>query len=181
MSVPVPPSNGSPSILPTKSIVDAVALLGLAPPPSRRIGAVLARPCVSSACSTSASATSATGFSSSMSANVADLEFRQHLDGDRVGEVALRLHDLLDLALAAGKSSFGSMASLKLFSSTIFLLASLTTLLTTSAITRAAIEAFQMRDRHLAGTEAVDADLVLHIDELGFEPAPRFPRPAPRP
>ena len=57
----------------------------------------------SSASSTSASETSATGFVTRDVGEVGELEVRQHLEGDREGEVALGVHRLLDLVLVLGE------------------------------------------------------------------------------
>ena len=98
-SSPVPPSNGLPSILPAKAIVDAVAVLGLGALALGRERPALLGDALAAASSTSASATSAIEPLELDALEVGELDRRQDLDRDRVGEIGLALDHLLDRVL----------------------------------------------------------------------------------
>ena len=66
-------------------------------------------------------------------------------------------------ACSLGSVTFGSAASLKPRSVTIWLLVSRTVVFDHLGHRRAAVEALEVRDRHLAGAKAVDADAVLQL------------------
>ncbi len=118
----------------------------------------------SSASSTSASATSATGLLELDVLEIAERDRRHDLDRHRVVEIALALDQLLDRVLLLRQRDLrlgGELEAALAARSGCWRRAP--SLSITSAIVGAAIHALEMRDRHLAGTEAVDADLRLQL------------------
>ncbi len=99
----------------------------------------------------------------------ADVEFRQRLESDGEGEVALGRERALDLILPAGEIEF----RLDRDSQRIFLddlaVGLVDGFLKHVAHDALAIELLEMADRSLAGAEALDLGLGLHFGELGRE------------
>ena len=119
------------------------------------------------ASSTSASVTSTTGFSTLKLLKSASCDRRHDLDRDRVGQVgSCRRADVFDLLL------LGRHRDLRLGRETEAALGENLRVGVADRLVdglghhRAAIDLLQMAHRHLAGTETVEADLVLHVDQL---------------
>ena len=98
---------------------------------------------------------------------VGELDLRHHLDRDGVGEVGLAGEQFLDLVLFRRHRHLrlGRKAEAALGEDLRVGVAD--GLVDGLGHDRAAIELLQMGDRHLARTEAVETDLVLHVDQLG--------------
>ena len=164
-SPPVPPSNGSPSILPVKSMTTRSPVSALAP---SLLGAN-GRLC--SAMRLSASSTSASrhlgGEPFELDAlEVGELDRRHDLDRDRVGEVGLALDHLLDLALLGRHGDLPArVRKLEAALGDDLGVGLADRRLDRLGHHRAAVEPLEVRDRHLAGAEAVEPDLVLHLVE----------------
>ncbi|MGY3649889.1 hypothetical protein ACVWW2_005180 [Bradyrhizobium sp. LM4.3] len=92
---------------------------------------------------------------------------RHHLDRNRVGQIGLAVEQLLDLGLLGrhGDLRLGRKAEAALGEQLRVGVAD--GLVDGLSHHRAAIDLLEVRDRHLAGTEAIDFDLVLEVDELG--------------
>ena len=98
---------------------------------------------------------------------VGELDRRHHFDRHRVGEIGLAGEQLLDLVL------LGRHRDLRLGRKTEAAIGEDLRVGVADGLVdglghhRAAIDLLQMAHRHLAGTEAVEAHLVLEIDQLG--------------
>lgn len=165
MPSPVPPSKTSPLMLPLKLMVTRSPEAALAPSPlSAKVRLVSAMRLIAS--STSVSVTSATGFDLE-GLEVGERDRRHHFDRNRVGQIGLAAQQLLDILLLRrhgdlrlgreAEAAFGEQLRVGVANG----------LVDGFGHHRAAIDLLQVRDRHLARTEAVDADLVLEVDELG--------------
>ena len=119
------------------------------------------------ASSTSASVTSTTGFSTVKLLKSASCDRRHHLDRDGVGEIGFAGEDVLDLLFLGrhGDLRFGRQAEAALGENLRIGVAD--GLVDGLGHDRAAIDLLEVAHRHLARTEAIEADLVLHIDEPG--------------
>ena len=99
----------------------------------------------------------------------ADLEVRQDLEGELERQVAGRLQHLFHLGLIFREIELGLAGEPQVVVAENLVLGVVDRLLDDVAHDRLAIEALEMADRDLAGTEAVDAHLVLQLGELGVE------------
>ena len=165
-SPPVPPSNGAPSILPVKSMVTRSPFSALAPSPLAANG----RLC--SAIAAQRLVDLGVGHLGVQpleldALEVGELDRRQDLDRHRVGEIGLALDHLLDRALLLRQRHLRLAHELEAALGDDLGVGLAHRGLDRLGHHRAAIEALEMGDRHLAGTEAVDADLVLELVELG--------------
>ncbi len=95
------------------------------------------------------------------------LDRRQNLDRHRVGEIGLALDHLLDRALLGRQRHLRLAHELEAALGDDLRIGLAHRRLDHLGHHRAAIQALEMGDRDLARTEAVDADLVLELAELG--------------
>ena len=126
-----------------------------------------------SASSISASVTSALMPLELDALEVGELDRRQDLDRHRVGEIGLALDHLLDRVLLGRQRHLRLAHELEAALGDDLGVGLAHRGLDHLGHHRAAIEALEMRDRHLARTEAVDADLVLELVELASALAAR--------
>ena len=160
---------------------DAVVLGGLGALLLVGIGDVAPGEVVEARLSTSASSTSATGFSIAMpETSPISKVGRTSTETVQAKSAAPSSTDLTPSS-PPSKSSFGSMASLMLVVVDDLLVGLADHGVDDVGHHRAAIEALEMGDRHLARAEPVDADLVLHLLELRVGARWRDPPPAPPP
>ena len=101
---------------------------------------------------------------------VGELEARQHLEGDLEGEVGLRVERLFDLVLVLGEADLRLEREPEAVLVDDLAVRLVDGVLNHVGHYRLAVDLAQMRDRHLAGPEAVEAHLVLQGRELAREP-----------
>ncbi len=169
MSWLVPPSNGSPLILPTKSTVSlspcsAALALGAVGEGAAGVGHALHE---------ALDLLLGDVGDRALQRNVvesAEFELRQHLQLDLEGEIALCFKRGLYLVLFFGQFDLRLHGEPQVAAVDDLLVGLLDLLLHEVGHHRAAIDALQVRHRHLAGAEAVDPHLLLEVGELAVEP-----------
>ena len=119
------------------------------------------------ASSTSASVTSTTGFSTLKLLKSASWIDGHDLDLNRVGQVGFSGEKFFDLLLLGRHRDLGLGRETKAALGENLRVGVADGLVDGLGHDRAAIDLLEMADRHLAGTEAVEADLVLEVDQLG--------------
>ena len=172
MFSPVPPSNGVPSMVPLKEMVTRSPVSALAPSPlAAKVRFWSAMRLMAS--STSASVTSATGFSTVKLLKSASCDRGHDLDRDGVGEIGFAGEDVLDRFFLRRHGDLGLGRQPEAALGEDLRIGVADGLVDGLRHHRAAIDLLEMADRHLARTEAVEADLVLEVDEtrvrLGIE------------
>ncbi len=98
---------------------------------------------------------------------VAERDRRQHFDIDGVGEVGLAVDDVLDRILVLRQLDLGLHGELEAALLDDLAIGLVHRLVDHLGEHRLAIEPLQVRHRHLAGPEAVDAHAVLHLGQPG--------------
>ena len=101
---------------------------------------------------------------------IGERDRRHHLDGDRIGEVGLALDDALDLVLVLGHRDLRIHRELEPAIGDDLGVGLAHQLLDGLGHHRAAIDALEMGDRHLARPKAVDLDLILHLGQALGDP-----------
>ena len=97
---------------------------------------------------------------------VGELEARQHLQGDREGEIGLGLHGPLDLVLVLRELDLRIEGELELVLVDDLAVGLVDGVLHDIGHDRAAVKAAQVLHRHLAGPKAIDAHAVLEGSKL---------------
>ena len=99
---------------------------------------------------------------------VGELNWRHHLDRDGVGQVSLAGQQFFDFLLLGRHRDLRLGRETKTAVGEDLRVGVADGLVDGLRHHRAAIDLLQMGDRHLAGPEAVEAHLVLHVDQLGI-------------
>ena len=102
-------------------------------------------------------------------ADIGDLETGDHLEGHRVGKIALTRKDFFDFVLVFGQRHIGLVGRLEVAFLNKLLAGLIELLLNDLGHDRLAVDAAQMRYRHLAGPEALEIGAAGELGELLVE------------
>ena len=168
-SPPVPPSNGSPSSVPVKSMTTRSPFSTLPPSPFAANG----RFC--SAILSSASPTCGVGHLRHRTLEldaleIGELDLRQHLDRERIGEIGLPADDLGDLGLLVRDRDLGFHGELEAMIGDDLGVELANHRLDGLRHHGLAVDLSQVRHRHLARPEAAQLHLVLELAQALGEP-----------
>ena len=166
MPSPVPPSNGVPSMRALEVDGDAIAVFGLGALALRGIGTVLVGDALDRIVDIGVGHLG-DRLLDREALEIGELDRGHDFDRHRVGEIGFAGEDVLD-GFFLGRHRdlrLGRQAEAALGENLRIGIAD--GLVDGLGHHRAAIDLLEMAHRHLAGTEAVEADLVLEVDQLG--------------
>lgn len=103
-----------------------------------------------------------------------EFDRRNDFVGDREFEIGLGVQDLVGFRLVLGHRDFGLGCRLLAAAREDFRRLFTNDLVDEIGHDRLAVNLLQVRNRHLAGTEAIDADTILHLDEALVHPSLHF-------